>query len=49
MTKQKNKGGDIEKWDQTESPEIPDMGETSETPGIPLRRRAELNLTHTKS
>ena len=25
----------IEKWDQTESPEIPDRGETSEIPGLP--------------
>jgi hypothetical protein len=35
-TRQKNKRGDIEKWDQTESPEIPDRGEeTSEIPGLP--------------
>ena len=26
----------IETWDQTDSPEIPDRGETSEIPGIPL-------------
>ena len=33
---QKNKRGDnIEKWDQTGSPEIPDRGETSEIPGLP--------------
>ena len=34
-TRQKNKRGDIEKWDQTESPEIPDREETSEIPGLP--------------
>ena len=28
-TRQKNKRGDIGKWDQTGSPEIPDRGETS--------------------
>ena len=27
-TRQKNKRGGIEKWDQTDSPEIPDRGET---------------------
>jgi hypothetical protein len=33
---EKNKRGYIEKWDQTESPEIPDRGEeTSEIPGLP--------------
>ena len=26
MTRQKNKIGDIETWDQTESPEVPDRG-----------------------
>ena len=26
---QKNKRGDIEKWDQTDSTEVPDRGETS--------------------
>ena len=33
-TRQKNKRGDlyIEKWDQTESREIPDRGVTSEIP-----------------
>ena len=31
----RTEGGDIEKWDQTESPEIPDRGETSEIPGLP--------------
>ena len=30
-TRQKNKRGDLEKWDQTDSPEIPDRGETSES------------------
>ena len=29
----KNKKGDIEKWDQTENPQIPE--ETSEIPGLP--------------
>ena len=35
--RQTNKRGDIyiEKWDQTESPEIPDRWETSEIPGLP--------------
>ena len=34
--RQKNKRGDIiEKWDPTDSPEIPDKGETSEMPGLP--------------
>ena len=28
-TRQKNKRGNIEKWDQTDSPEIPDRGKTS--------------------
>ena len=35
-TRQKNKRGDIEKWDQTDSIEIPDWGETSETPRPPF-------------
>ena len=35
-TRQKNKRGDIEKWDQTGSPELPDRGETSETPRLPF-------------
>ena len=35
-TKQTNKTGDIEKWDQTNSPEIP-QGETSEIPRPPFR------------
>ena len=35
-TRHKNKRRDIEKWDQTGSPEIPDRGETSERkPGLP--------------
>ena len=29
MTRPKNKRGDIEQWDQTDNPEIPDRGETS--------------------
>ena len=28
-TRQKNNRGDVEKWDQTDIPEIPDRGETS--------------------
>ena len=32
--RQKNKRGDIEKWDQTGSSQIPDRGETSDTPGL---------------
>ena len=34
----------IEKWDQTESPEIPDRGETSEIPGLPSGGNLELLL-----
>ena len=34
-TREKNKRGDIEKWDQNDSPEIPGRRETSETPGLP--------------
>ena len=36
--RQKNKTGDIdlEKWNQTGSPEIPDSGETSEIPRPPF-------------
>ena len=29
---EENKREDIEKWDQTDSPEMPDRGETSESP-----------------
>ena len=29
-TRQKNKRGDVEKWAQTDNPEIPDRGETSD-------------------
>ena len=36
-TRQKNKRGDIKKWDQTNSPEIPDRGETSEILWPPFR------------
>ena len=37
-TRQKNKRGDnMEKWDQTDSPEIPDRGETSESLASHLR------------
>ena len=36
-TRQKNKrGDDIEKWDQTDSPEISDRVETSEIPRPPF-------------
>ena len=35
-TSQENKRGDIEKWRPTDSAEIPDRGETSEIPGLPL-------------
>ena len=35
-TRQKNKTGDIEQWNQTDSPEIPDRGETSEIPRPPF-------------
>ena len=34
-TRQKNKRGDAEKWDQTGIPEFPDKGEASEIPGLP--------------
>ena len=34
-TRQKNKRGDTETWDQTDSPEIPERGQTSEVPGLP--------------
>ena len=34
--RQKNKRGDIEKWDQTDSPEIPDKGVDIRNPlGLP--------------
>ena len=36
MTRQKNNRGGIEKWGQIDSPEIPDRGEMSEIPGLPL-------------
>ena len=32
--RQKNKRGDIEKLDQTDSLEIPDRGKTAEIPGL---------------
>ena len=32
VTGQGRRTKDIKKWDQTESPETPDMGETSEIP-----------------
>ena len=45
-TERVTKRGDIEKWDQIESPEIPDRGET-EIPGLPSgvakRKRLERN------
>ena len=34
-TRQKSKREDIEKWDQTGSPEVPERGETSDMPGLP--------------
>ena len=34
--RQKNKRGDIEKWDQTDSPEIPNNAKTSESSGPPF-------------
>ena len=37
MTRQKNKRGDIEKWDQTDSPEIPDRGGDIRNPPASLR------------
>ena len=39
-----NEEFNIEKWDQTESPEIPDRGETSEIPGLPSGGNLELLL-----
>ena len=41
-TSQKNKRGDIEKWDQTESPEIPDRGRHQKSPAS----LEELKHTH---
>ena len=35
-TRQENTRGDIEKWDQTDSPEIPDRGRHQKSPGLPL-------------
>ena len=35
-SRQKNKRGDIQQWDQTDSPEIPDRGKISETPRPPF-------------
>ena len=35
QAEEQDKRGDIEKWDQTGSSEIPDRGETSEIPGLP--------------
>ena len=32
---EKKKRADIESWDQTDSLEIPDRGETSKMPGLP--------------
>ena len=44
-TRQKNKRGDnIEKWDQTESPEIRDRGETSEIPLPPFGVRQIISI-----
>ena len=40
--RKKNKTGDIEKWDETDSPEIPARGETSEIPGLPSSVKLEL-------
>ena len=34
--RQKNKRGNLEKWDQTDGPKIPDRGETPETPRSPF-------------
>ena len=34
-TSQKNKRGDIEKWNQIDRTEITDRGETSEIPSLP--------------
>ena len=49
VTRQKNKRGDTEKkWDQTDSPEIPDRGETSEIPQPPFgdshRKKTQLYI-----
>ena len=40
-TRQKNKRGDIEKRDQTGSPEIPDRGERHQKPQPPFRGRQQ--------
>ena len=41
---QKNKRGYTEKWNHTDSPEIPDRGETSEIPGLPSGVQKEMML-----
>ena len=46
-TKQKKKRGDIEKWDQTDSPEIPDRRKTLEIPGLPSGDMAACMYVHT--
>ena len=41
-TRQKNKRRDIEKWDQIDSPGIPDRGETSELPRPPFHKLVDI-------
>ena len=38
---------DIEKWDQTDSPDIPDMGETTEIPNLPSGGCKRLKMQNT--
>ena len=47
-TRQKNKRGDTEKWDQADGPEIPDRWETSEIPGLPSGGRISRALNWDK-
>ena len=44
-TRQKNKRGDS-KVESSDSPELPDRGETSDIPGLPSGVFLEGNLTH---
>ena len=38
--------GDLEKWDQTDSPEIPDREETSESPAFLLQAKRVIMETN---
>ena len=47
QTRQKNKRGGIEKWDQTDNPEIPDKRETSEIPKPPFGPESNIRIYFT--